>query len=84
MKKLLALALTCCIPAGLAAEDPAVMGLPLGTEYVLVIDDQPQTMRDIACARATEPAARDCVTVNRAVLAGRMQRVPVRERARHM
>jgi hypothetical protein len=84
MKKLLALALTCCIPAGLAAEDPTVLGLPLGTEYVLVIDDQPKTTRDIACAHEFEAGARDCVSVNRAVLAGRMQRVSVRERARHM
>ncbi len=76
MKKLLALGLVCCIPAGLAAEDSAFAAFPMGTESVLVIDDATSSS-DIACAR-------DCVTVNRAVLTGHMQRVPVRDRARWM
>jgi hypothetical protein len=77
MKKLLALGLTCCIPAGLAAEDSTFVAFPMGTESVLVIDDAATGSADIACAR-------DCVTVNRAVLTGHMQRVPVRDRARWM
>jgi len=86
MNKLLAIALTCCLPTGLAAEDPSDNDLFLGTMNVLVIEESVPTVKDVVCVRAAESASdKDCMAFNRAVLTARVQRVPVlRERGRWM
>jgi hypothetical protein len=78
MKKLLAIGLaTCCMPIGLAAEDPADSYQALGTVNVLVIEDSVPFARDLACATAAVEKAGshpECMAVHRAVLSGRIQR----------
>lgn len=85
MNKLLAIGLACCLPTGLAAEDPAVAAPQLGTVDVLVIEEAAPAIKDVLCARSSgERAAADCITVHRAVLTARVQKVSARERGRWM
>ena len=86
MNKLLAIGLACCLPTGLAAEDPNESDSFLGTVNVLVIEESVPMVKDVACVRAVESAAdKDCMAFNRAVLTARVQRVPLlRERGRWM
>lgn len=85
MKKLLALGLACCLPTGLAAEDPDnAMSLALGTVNVLVIDESVPA-KDVLCAPARDQRGEkaDCMAVHRAVLTARIQKVSaLRERGR--
>ena len=85
MKKLLAIGLACCVPTGLAAEDPNdSAGAFLGTVNVLVIEESVPLAKDFLCARA--PGDRtECMAFNRAVLTARIQKVSaLRERGRWM
>ena len=86
MKKLLAIGLATCLPAGLAAEDPADASDIFGTVNVLVIEDSVPAATDVACARAALGATGDgteCAAVHRAVLTARIQKVSaLRERGR--
>ena len=86
MKKLLVIGLACCLPTGLAAEDPSDADFLPATVNVLVMEDAAAPVpNDVLCARS--PADRrtaECLTVNRAVLTARMQKVSLRERSRWM
>ena len=86
MNKLIAtIGLACCLPTGLAAEDPADSEVSMGTENVLVIEDSSPIAKDVLCARnPIEKGAADCMAVHRAVLTARLQKVSVRERGRWM
>ena len=86
MTKLLAIGLACCLPTGLAAEDPAEAAeAQLGTISVLVIEEAAPIVKDVLCARGTkDKASADCMTVHRAVLTARVQKVSARERGRWM
>ena len=86
MKKLLAIGLACCLPTGLAAEDPADTETPLGTVAVLVIEESAPLAKDVMCTRgAGESSAAECMAVHRAVLTARIQKVStLRERGRWM
>ncbi len=82
MKKLLAIGLATCLPAGLAAEAPADASDIFGTVNVLVIEDSAPAAGDLACARAAVDKA-DCAAVHRAVLSARIQKASaLRERGR--
>jgi hypothetical protein len=84
MNKLFAIGLACCLPTGLAAEDPADSE-PAFMQEVLVIEDSSPIAKDILCARsAVEKNSADCMAVHRAVLTARLQKVSVRERGRWM
>jgi hypothetical protein len=86
MKKLLAIGLACCLPTGLAAEDPAESETPLGTVSVLVIEESAPLAKDVMCTRgAGDKSAAECMAVHRAVLTARLQKVSaLRERGRWM
>lgn len=86
MKKLLAIALASTLPTGLAAEDPAQADFLPATVSVLVMEDAaPAMVNDVLCARSpSDKRATECLTVNRAVLTARMQKVSLRERSRWM
>ena len=87
MNKLLAIGLACCLPTGLAAEDPADANeAALGTVSVLVIEESAPMAKDVLCTRGKpESAAADCMAVHRAVLTARLQKVStLRERGRWM
>ena len=87
MKKFLAIGLACCVPLGLAAEDPNQNEFSLGTMNVLVIEDSAPAAKDVVCTRAPGEAAdsTECMAFNRAVLTARTQKVSVlRERGRWM
>jgi hypothetical protein len=90
MKKFLAIGLACCLPLGLAAEDPHdSTALLLGTVNVLVIEESVPLAQDVLCARAGGSArgekATECMAVHRAVLTARIQKVSaLRERGRWM
>jgi hypothetical protein len=91
MKKLLALGLglACCVPLGLAAEDPEESTALLGTVNVLVMEDSVPIAKDVLCARAGGERAgekvTECMAVHRAVLTARIQKVSaLRERGRWM
>jgi hypothetical protein len=78
--------LACSLPTGLAAEDPSEPDFLPATVSILVMEDSaPAAMNDVLCARSasSKPAA-ECLTVNRAVLTARMQKVSLRERSRWM
>lgn len=84
MKKLLAIGLACCLPTGLAAEDPHDNDALLGTVNVLVIEEQAPLAKDVLCARAGADRT-ECMAFNRAVLTARIQKVStLRERGRWM
>ena len=84
MNKWIAIGLACCLPTGLAAEDPAKQyEISLGTVNVLVIEDTSPTARDVQCARAGEQT--ECMAFNRAVLTARTQKASaLHERGRWM
>ncbi|MDQ3025996.1 MAG: hypothetical protein M3R58_05775 [Pseudomonadota bacterium] len=85
MNKLIAIGLACCLPTGLAAEDPAEAEAAVGTVSVLVIEESSPIARDVVCARsASDKAGTDCMAVHRAVLTARVQKVSARERGRWM
>jgi hypothetical protein len=83
MNKLIAIGLACCLPTGLAAEDPNESELPI-TENVLVMEESAPLVKDVLCARNGTERAADCVTVHRAVMTARVQRVSARQRGRWM
>jgi len=83
MNKLIAIGLACCLPMGLAAEDPAKYESFLGTVEVLVIEESAPLAKDVQCARAGEQT--ECMAFNRAVLTARLQKVSaLKERGRWM
>jgi hypothetical protein len=83
MNKLLAIGLACCLPTGLAAEDPSASEAFLGTTSVLVIEESAPFAKDVMCARAGDKT--ECMAFNRAVLTARIQKVStLRERGRWM
>ena len=83
MNKLIAIGLACCLPTGLAAEDPAKAEELLGTVNVLVIEESAPLAKDVMCARAG--ATTECMAFNRAVLTARLQKVSaLKERGRCM
>lgn len=87
MNKLLAIGLACCLPTGLAAEDPAVEAeAQLGTVEVMVIEQSAPLAKDVLCTRgAAEKAGAECMAVHRAVLTARVKKVSaLRERGRWM
>ena len=85
MNKLFAVGLACCLPTGLAAEDPGEPEFLTATVSVLVMEDSTPVAKDVMCTRgASEGGAADCMAVHRAVLTARMQKVSVRERGRWM
>ncbi len=85
MKKFLAIGLACCLPTGLAAEDPAPGAeANLGTMHVMVIEESAPLARDVVCTRGADRAG-ECMAVHRAVLTARVQKVStLRERGRWM
>ena len=85
VKKLFALGLACCLPTGLAAEDPSEADYLPATVNVLVMEDAAPMVKDVLCARsATDKRSAECLTVHRAVLTARTQKVSLRERGRWM
>lgn len=85
MKKILAIGLACCLPTGLAAEDPTEPDFLPVTVNVLVMEDTIPVAKDMLCARSSsDRGAADCLTMHRAVLTARMQKVSLRERGRWM
>jgi len=89
MKNFIAIGLACCLPLGLAAEDPQDSSAFLGTVNVLVIEDSVPLVRDVLCARAAGEMrgqkATECMAVHRAVLTARTQKVSaLHERGRWM
>jgi len=89
MKNVIAIGLACCLPLGLAAEDPNESTAYLGTVNVLVMDESVPIAKDVLCARAggETPGERatECMAVHRAVLTARIQKVSaLRERGRWM
>lgn len=85
MNKLLAIGLACCIPTGLAAEDPAEADFLPATVSVLVMEDATPMVKDVLCSRSpSDRTTTECLTVHRAVLTARMQKVSLRERGRWM
>jgi len=79
MKNILAIGLACCIPMGLAAENPSEAYL--GTVNVLAIEDAAPSPE--ACASPAERS--ECMAFNRAVLTARIQKVSaLHERGRWM
>jgi len=84
VNKLFAIGLACCLPAGFAAQDPTGSEFLPATVNVLVIEESAPIAKDVLCTRGAFDKAAHCMTVNRAVLTARMQRVPARERGRWM
>lgn len=88
MKNVLAIGLACCLPLGLAAEDPDESTAYLGTVNVIVMDESVPIAKDVLCARAggaPGEQATECMAVHRAVLTARIQKVSaLRERGRWM
>jgi hypothetical protein len=83
MNKLIAIGLACCLPTGLAAEDPSPAESFLGTVNVLVIEESAPLAKDVMCARAGDKT--ECMAFNRAVLTARIQKVSaLKERGRWM
>jgi hypothetical protein len=85
----IAMGLACCVPLGLAAEDPNESTAYLGTVNVLVMDESVPIAKDVLCAQAggevPGQASRECMAVHRAVLTARIQKVSaLRERGRWM
>ena len=85
MNKFLAIGLACCLPTGLAAEDPAGSMLSLGTTDSLVIEESVPVAKDVVCARNPADKATECMAFHRAVLTARIQKVStIREHGRWM
>jgi hypothetical protein len=86
-KLLVAIGLACCLPTGLAAEDPSNDAeAALGTMNVLVLEESAPLAKDVLCTGGSgEKAAAECMAAHRAVLTARVQKVSVlRERGRWM
>lgn len=84
MNKLLAIGLACCLPTGLAAEDPNDSTLVLGTTDSFVIEESVPVAKDVFCSRTADKAT-ECMAFHRAVLTARIQKVStIRERGRWM
>lgn len=87
MNKLFAIGLACCLPTGLAAEDPAAeREVSLGTVNVMVIEETAPLAKDVLCTRSlADKSSTECMVVHRAVLTARVQKVSaLRERGRWM
>jgi hypothetical protein len=87
MNKLLAIGLACCLPTGLAAEDPvAETEAQLGTVSVMVIEETAPLAKDVLCTRGVaDKAQSECMAVHRAVLTARIKKVSaLREHGRWM
>jgi hypothetical protein len=85
MNKLLAIGLACCLPTGLAAEDPNDAFRAFGLTDSLVIEDSVPIARDLYCSRNPADRATECMAFHRAVLTARIQKVStLRERGRWM
>ena len=87
MNKLLAIGLACCLPTGLAAEDPAEQTeAQLGTVNVMVIEETAPLAKDVLCTRGVaDKAQSECMAVHRAVLTARIKKVSaLREHGRWM
>jgi hypothetical protein len=87
MKNLLAIGLACCLPTGLAAEDPSSEAeASLGTTDVLVIEESAPLARDVLCTRGPqEKVTSECMAIHRAVLTARVRKVSaLREHGRWM
>ena len=85
MNKLLAIGLACCLPTGLAAEDPSASGAVFGTIDALVIEESVPLATEVLCARNPGDKATECMAFHRAVLTARIQKVSaIRERGRWM
>ncbi len=85
MNKMIAIGLACCLPLGLAAEDPQPAPASLGMVDVLVIEDSSPIAQDVMCARSAGGTDNDCMAAHRAVLTARIQKVSaLRERGRWM
>ena len=85
MNKIIAMGLACCLPLGLAAEDPQAAQASLGMVDVLVIEDSSPVAQDVMCARSAGGKDSDCMAAHRAVLTARIQKVSaLRERGRWM
>jgi len=77
MNKLLAIGLAACLPAGIAAEQPADSAPAFGSVSVVVIEYANDAVPDVACARTEieQAAARaSCAVVQRAVLSAHLRR----------
>ena len=75
MKKLLAIGLACCLPTGLAAEDPAEPAWAVAVTNSLVIEESVPLTKDVFCARNPTDKATECMAFHRAVLTARLQKV---------
>ena len=84
MNKLLAIGLACCLPTGLAAEDPNESVLALGMTDSIVIEESVPLAKDVVCARNPADQATECMAFHRAVLTARVQKVSARTRGRWM
>jgi hypothetical protein len=86
MKKLIAIGLTCCLPTGLAALDPAAEDeTDLGTMKVMVIEESAPLAKDVLCTRGIADKGAECMAVHRAVLTARVKKVSaLHERGRWM
>ena len=85
MNKLFAIGLACCLPTGLAAEDPNDSTFLLGTTDSLVIEESAPIAKDVFCARNPSDKGTECMAFHRAVLTARIQKVStIRERGRWM
>jgi hypothetical protein len=87
MNKLVAIGLACCLPTGLAAEDPAAeTEASLGTVNVMVIEESAPLAKDVLCTRSVaDKATAECMAVHRAVLTARIKKVSaLREQGRWM
>ena len=85
MNKLFAIGLACCLPTGLAAEDPHENDALLGSVDILVIEESAPLAKDVLCAGAGAGERTECMAFNRAVLTAHTQKVSMlRERGRWM
>jgi len=75
MNKLIAIGLACCLPTGLAAEDPEQPAWALGAADSLVIEESVPVTKDAFCARNPADKATECMAFHRAVLTARVQKV---------
>ena len=75
MKKLLAIGLACCLPTGLAAEDPAEPAWGTAVTNSLVMEESVPLTKDVFCARNPADKATECMAFHRAVLTARLQKV---------
>lgn len=84
MNKFIAIGLACCLPTGLAAEDPAESAYLPVTTSVLVIEESAPIANDVLCTRGAFDKAAECMAIHRAVLTARVQKVSGRSRGNWM